>query len=130
MLIADAVIAVANRGLTTQGPHRIARPCKHSDGQGFNDMIPIMPAVETCETISAHDPDEVGFGHGLFECGQSLRRVVAVDLVFEIGDFEARVVGDEFGVGEAGRIFTGFFGVFQGVLWRDQPPYPIELETL
>ena len=50
--------------------------------------------------------------------------------LFDVGDDEARVLRHGAGIGDARGIFSGFRGVLQRVLRRDEPPHPVELQPL
>ena len=87
-----------------------------------------MPAMQRGQTIGTHDPDKFTVTAFLPQQPQGISGISALHLLFDIGHDKTRMPGNAFGVFQPFSIFASFTGVFEGILRRNQPPDPIQLQ--
>ena len=80
-----------------KGADGIAGTGKEGQGQGFDNIGPVVPFVQIGETVGAHDPDEVCLLHGLAQGQQGFSGVMGVCLTLKVGHHKAGMLRYKFG---------------------------------
>ena len=86
----------------------------------------MVPAVQVAQAVGTHNPNKLGIPTLGFESPQSFFGVTGVHLLFDVGHDKTRVLGNAVRISKALAVLIGDRGVFQRVLARHQPPYPIK----
>ena len=101
----------------------------HDRYQG-GDIAPTLPAVEAAQIVGPHDPDEMDLGAAANQVGDGFVAVARADFGLEIGDVDARVMGERLRGLDALLERRETACVLERIARRHQPPHAVETDAL
>ena len=113
-------------GRRAQRPERPPGAVDDEERESSGELFPAPPVVQPGQAVGTHDPDKfAAIQHGL-ECVQGFGGHAAAYTLFKIGHHEPGMSGNGARERHSFAKILGVGRILQRILWRDEPPYPVE----
>lgn len=113
-----------------QGTGRIRRPGENRNGDETKELLPMLPTGNLNKVVGPHDPHEATSGMARYQGSQGIDGVNRTQLALGVADAHAPIRRGAAGRSEPPFERSHVRGVFQRVLWRNQPPHLVQRQPL